>query len=414
MLKADPKEHGSAQRDDAGIGEASQVTAKATSTAAPGRATPAEFMSAVVAWPKTPTDPGYVNLHYSMPARSAGGKLPKGSMGWPYKDLDSFIERARWINSVPDKFKDVWFCTSSQSKARKNKRGNPKAVSKAANAVQQKSTCIELKIKPNDSRHYGDEKEALKAILSFQIKVDLPRPSAIVRSGDGLDVYWISKDRLLPHEWDRYAKGLKALLLANGIKCDTGLTTDIAGILRVPGTFNHEYDPPKPVTLAPLPLVTYDFPSKLGFLRQFAGPIVAPAAKGPTLRAKGLTTQGNSEPDGNASIDKFGDQPLDPFPIFTQRGGLLIETLVTLWVYSLLRSSLGEEGNDIGQRVSEKGQRLPRCKRGRSMIANRLTLLIEELETQAASQLRARSARRAGRARSSQKGSRCSACCPEA
>jgi hypothetical protein len=59
--------------------------------------------------------------------------------------------------------------------------------------------------------------------------------------------------------WLPYARGLKQLLLANGIKCDTGLTTDCARILRVPGTLNHKYDPPAPLTLAPLPLVMYDF-----------------------------------------------------------------------------------------------------------------------------------------------------------
>ena len=53
------------------------------------------------------------------------------------------------------------------------------------------------------------------------------------------------------------------MLLANNVKCDAGLTTDIARILRMPGTFNHKYDPPKPVELSPLPLKLYDFEKSL-------------------------------------------------------------------------------------------------------------------------------------------------------
>ena len=71
----------------------------------------------------------------------------------------------------------------------------------------------------------------------------------IVNSGDGLHVYWISDVPLSPDEWRAYADGLEALLLREGVKCDAGLTTDVARILRVPGTLNHKYIPPQPVQL---------------------------------------------------------------------------------------------------------------------------------------------------------------------
>src|SRR6202011_2572331 len=113
-------------------------------------------------------------------------------------------------------------------------------------------------------------------------------PSAIVFSGGGIHVYWISKDALSPAEWQPYASGLKKLLLCHAIKCDSGLTTDIARVLRVPGTLNHKYDPPKPVQLSPLPLSLYNFDQQLAFLKRFAGPIAAPrpAAPAPNLFAE--------------------------------------------------------------------------------------------------------------------------------
>ncbi len=197
-------------------------------------------------------------------------------MGWPFTDITAFVQRAAWINTVPDKFKDVWFCTSLQSTEGINRRGKPKAVRKAANALKQKSIWIDVDIKPNDPKHYGDEKEALKAIFAFQLKVGLPPPSAIVQSGGGLHIYWISREALDPADWALYAGGLKQLLLGNAIKCDSGLTTDIARILRVPGTFNYKYDPPRAVTLLPQTLVMYDFPIALAAL-----PPLAPVTKPP-------------------------------------------------------------------------------------------------------------------------------------
>lgn len=326
------------------------------------------FMANVVAWPGE-KDPGYVNLHYSMLNAQPGpkqGTMLKG-MGWPFRDITPFVERAAWVNTVPDKFKDVWFCTSLQSACGTNRRGKPKAVRLAANALKQKALWVDIDIKPNDPRHYGTEQDALKSILVFAKTVGLPTPSAIVYSGGGIHVYWISKTPLSPAEWLPYASGLKQLLLANAIKCDTGLTADIARILRVPGTFNHKYDPPREVTLAPLPLVMYDF-TKLDFLKQFATPMAAPP-KAHSLFAEGVTAFGKpdpafahlkGEPDLNAGIDKGSDQLLDPFPIF-RSCGFLRDALTTggkdydqtLWMYSVLCSTFMENGNDIAHRISQ-------------------------------------------------------------
>src|ERR1700737_4456850 len=248
------------------------VTATVTSGATPPGVTglgksETDFLSNVLAWPGNPTDPGYVNLHYSMPNLRPNPKQPllKG-MGWPFRDLHKFIERAAWVHTAPEKFKDVWFCTPLQSQSATNSKGKPKAVRLAANAIKQKAIWVDIDVDPRDPKKYDTVEEALAAVLLFAKKVGLPNPSAIVYSGGGLHVYWISKDPLTPQEWQPYASGLKNLLLANNILCDTGLTTDIARILRVPGTKNFKYNPPADVTLAPLPLVMYAFPTKLASL----------------------------------------------------------------------------------------------------------------------------------------------------
>jgi hypothetical protein len=329
------------------------------------------FMANVVAWPGG-RDPGYVNLHYSMPnLRDPSKGLLKG-MGWPFTDITKFVERAAWVNTTAQ-FKDVWFCTSLQSTFGHNTKGKPKAIRLAANALKQKSIWIDCDVKAGDPKHYATEEDALKAILLFAKTVGLPTPSAIVRSGGGLHIYWISKEALSPAEWLPYASGLKQLLLANNVLCDSALTTDIARLLRVPGTLNHkpEYVPPREVTLAPLPLVMYDF-AKLDFLKQFAAPMAQPAAAQHSIFADGVTAASfgkpnpffahlMSEPGLDAGIDKAGDKLLDPRPIFKDcgfyrdafaKGGK--DHKQDLWMYAILGTTFMENGRAYAHEISKE------------------------------------------------------------
>jgi hypothetical protein len=99
--------------------------------------------------------------------------------------------------------------------------------------------------------------DALKALILFREKHGLPPYSALVASGGGLHAYWISKTALTVKEWAPYAEGLRALLVADKVVKDPGITTDVVRLLRVPGTFNHKTNPPKPVLLLNTPLVMY-------------------------------------------------------------------------------------------------------------------------------------------------------------
>lgn len=324
------------------------------------------FMAQVVAWPGVPTDPGYVNLHYSMvDKRNPGGK--KIVTGWPTRDVGSFIQKAAWALST-NYIKDLWFCTSLQGQAGKNSKGNPKALRGAALAVSQKSLWIDMDVGP-DPKKYATVQEALAAVLAFQHAVGLPKPSAIVFSGNGVHVYWISKVPLAPADWAQYASGLRSLLLANTVKCDSGLTTDIARILRVPGTLNHKTEPPKPVQLSPTPMVLYDFETQLSFLKQFAGPQALPILSKPaSVFADGANLESFKRPpafkldgpDLNAGIDKQDDVLLPAAPIFKSCGFLRQAILNggkdydnTLWMYSVLCSTFMENGNAIAHAISK-------------------------------------------------------------
>jgi hypothetical protein len=351
---------------DEGV-ETGLVTATVTSGARPASDIPtvAEFMSAVVAWP-APNETGYVNLHYSMVnQRDNKGPLLKG-MGWPFRDVEVFIRKAAWISNS-NQYKDVWFCTSLQSHTGKNTRGNPKAVRLRQNAVALKAIWVDVDVK-DDPNHYKTIREAWDAICKFRVDAGLPQFSAAVNSGGGLHIYWISKTRLTPDVWQLYADGLKALLLKHGVKCDAGLTTDGARILRTPGTLNHKYTPARKVDLLPLPLRDYDFTDKLAFLTVVApGTSPGKAAFNPFFDAASAARFVGAQP-WLTGEDKLSDgigprkqmPPLDPRPIF-DGCGFLRQALTNggkdydnpLWNLTNLAATFMEDGNKLAHAMSK-------------------------------------------------------------
>jgi hypothetical protein len=332
------------------------------------------FMTHVVPWPTSVQDPGYVNLHYSWIDRKDPTKLHKGG-GWPFRTVETFIGRASWLNTTTQ-FKDAWFCLSLQSQVKPNAVNpqKPKAHRLAGNALAVKALWIDADVGTKKGE-YATVEDALKALILFRERHGLPQYSALVASGGGLHAYWISKTALTVKEWAPYAEGLRALLLADGVVKDPGITTDVARILRVPGTFNHKTNPPKPVLLLNTPLVMYDFPAQLAVL-----PTMAPATStvqgvpAPThsLFAEGVNPDRfkngpaavfamlKGEPDLHAGIDKHEDMLLDPRPIFKQCG-FYKEALRTggadydnaLWMYSVLGATFMENGNVFAHEISK-------------------------------------------------------------
>lgn len=98
-------------------------------------------------------------------------------------------------------------------------------------------------------RGYPSIEDAQSALGDFCVKTGLPEPTHIVNSGAGLHAYWAFDGFLAREQWLEYAGKLKALMKACGLLADPSRTADIASVLRVPGTLNFKYSPPRPVTL---------------------------------------------------------------------------------------------------------------------------------------------------------------------
>ena len=154
------------------------------------------FMGAVVPWPGSEQDPGYVNLHYDLPPDPKFKGKSRGVPGWPWRNVDELVGRAGWMLGR-ENYKNIWYCTSLQAQKGLNTKGKAKAVRKAEHALALKAIWLDCDVKPNDTsgKNYASEAEALKAILDFQLKAGLPKPSAIVNSGSRFHVYWIATSR---------------------------------------------------------------------------------------------------------------------------------------------------------------------------------------------------------------------------
>ncbi len=221
-----------------------------------------DFLRRVLPWPAD-GEPGFCNLHWTT------DKSP-GMRGRPYTKVEDFLGMAHWLALKPSVAKEIYFCLSSQRATGKVYQGHATALRNQRNVHRLKALWIDVDVKPE--KGYAAVQDAINAITDFVGKAKLPPPSAIVLSGGGVHVYWISQSPITKEEWQPYADGLELLTRTHGLKCDRGITTDSARVLRVPGTFNRKTAPPRPVRLAALG-IDYNF-SCLDFIRGSVAPVV--------------------------------------------------------------------------------------------------------------------------------------------
>jgi hypothetical protein len=175
---------------------------------------------------------------------------------------------------------DIYFSVSPVARIPERidyKTGQPKApeYTRAANADICALNCLYAEF---DAKDFGGSKEAALAHVN---SLPIP-PSVVVDSGNGYHCYWlfpkpvrVTDDnrealRRLQARWNAYVGG-------------DPQAKDLARVLRLPGTYNSKYDPPRLVTF-----VWYnpDFTYLYGLerhLNQFAPEPIQPAPAAPTL-----------------------------------------------------------------------------------------------------------------------------------
>lgn len=123
----------------------------------------------------------------------------------------------------------------------------------AANALAVRSLWIDIDCgtQKDSTKTYTTKREAIQALMDFLKRTGLDKLGApwLVDSGGGIHVYWPLTADVCVEDWKPVAESLKYTAQRMGFKIDMTVTADAARVLRMPGTFNHKFTPPKPVVL---------------------------------------------------------------------------------------------------------------------------------------------------------------------
>ena len=228
-----------------------------------------EFFLRVVPWPSN-DESGYINLHWKSP------KLGFGFGGRPYRKFIDFMDGVERAKNNPAYATDIYFCLSRQSET-KTLQGRTYALRRKLNALAIKCIVLDVDIKKTG---YVDLTDAIQALVKFCNDAQLPRPTAIVHSGGGLHIYWISDRALTIEEWTSYANGLHSLAKQHGLRFDPSVTIDCARVLRVPSTHNYKTTELREVKLFRLTTADLNFERELGHIKLNSAP--------PAIRASSI------------------------------------------------------------------------------------------------------------------------------
>jgi AAA domain len=111
---------------------------------------------------------------------------------------------------------------------------------KGDNVVAVRSFWLDVDV--GRGKPYPDVGAAAQALVIFCQALALPKPM-VVSSGRGLHAYWPLTADITPDQWRRTARLLKAAVAASGLDADPARTSDIASILRPPGTHHKKGEP---------------------------------------------------------------------------------------------------------------------------------------------------------------------------
>jgi len=193
-----------------------------------------------------PQDGQFLNIIWS----STGQNGKKFWDGRACTSVDEFAKTVDWMSKAGEP-KDMYVGMSLQARCEEkiSQKGYKykRALRSAADVVAIKSLFIDVDVKEGA---YPDTKTALAALKDFITSAKLPMPSAVVASGSGgFHAHWALDKVLTRDEWQPLANALARATHELGLLCDSQCTVDSARILRIPGTLNHKWDPPREVKL---------------------------------------------------------------------------------------------------------------------------------------------------------------------
>jgi len=157
------------------------------------------------------------------------------------------LKRYSWVSTqeelvqVVNKFagrKDLYFATASYKNAGTEYSGRAQK-----DVLMLKCLRLDVDAGPDKLKKHGPDKVygygqlALGALQQFTVSTGLLF-SYVVRSGEGLHVYYVLDEPITPEKWLPVAKALEVLCQKHGLKVDPNVTTDSTRVLRPLGTLH--------------------------------------------------------------------------------------------------------------------------------------------------------------------------------
>jgi|LakMenEpi03Aug12_release.lakeMendotaPanAssembly.Ray.scaffolds.fasta_scaffold24819_4 hypothetical protein len=158
---------------------------------------------------------------------------------------DSADKAMNLIQSFMDQDTDVHFSPGTFEGMRRKKE----------DCTWVKSFFLDLDVEHGNC--YPSRDAALSDLERFRQSIGWPEP-VLVDSGGGIHAYWIFNDEIPADEWVVHATKFKALLLAHNMIIDEDVPAMPSHMMRVPGSVNYRYDPPRTSTFL-TDIYTYDF-----------------------------------------------------------------------------------------------------------------------------------------------------------
>lgn len=161
------------------------------------------------------------------------GPLAIGSKGAP--DRLEFAGTADAAVAIASRYNDrnVYFTPAVFASSKRS----------AANAISCNAFWVDIDVRPGDGKSYEDAETARASIDVMLQTLGLPQPT-IVNTGGGFHLYWITDTNYDKSTWKPVSMALRRVLTAYDraygakIAADTARITDIASVMRLPGTYN--------------------------------------------------------------------------------------------------------------------------------------------------------------------------------
>lgn len=167
----------------------------------------------------------------------------------PFYDLDEMADNIKWhaakgntVYHACSTYKEVKYLTTKTGK-------EVPAGRTKDNALAARALWLDFDVGKEAAHSYTSKKEAVDSLAEMIKALNLPVPM-IVDSGNGVHAYFLLEESLPRSEWDELANLFRTTCDNFGLKYDPSRSSDIASILRPPGTFNLKNpDNPKPVVV---------------------------------------------------------------------------------------------------------------------------------------------------------------------